>query len=132
MALSPDVPTSIGPVMIAAVARRHPDLAWRFAEAHQKEIEARSDPSQVLALIPGLLASSSDAHMADQLHAFAQKAYETGGRRDSDKVEAEVRYRAMVRTSRLPELDRWLQLSQARAEPVEPAPETRPRRPRRP
>jgi aminopeptidase N len=116
LALSPETPTTLGPVMIQAVSARHPDLAWRFAQSHAKQVSARLDPSQVLSFVPGLLSYASDARLADQLHGYAEKTYESGGRRDSVRAEARIRYRAEVRTERLPEIDRWLQLARTRSD----------------
>ena len=107
-ALSPQVQHSMGMVMIRTVARRHPDVAWRFAMAHRAEIDARSDPSEKLSFIPGLLRAATDASLADELHAFALTNFPAGGRSESDKVEARVRQRADVRTTQLPKLDAWL------------------------
>ncbi len=104
-------PISTGMLMIREVATRHPDLAWRFAQAHKAEIDARSDPSQRLGFIPKLLNQAADPGLADELHAFALKSYPTGGRAESDKVEARIRQRADVRARRLPALDQWLAAS---------------------
>ena len=108
LALDAKTPTSTGMQMIRQVAGQHPDLAWRFALAHQAAIEARSDPGQRLGFIPKLLNQAADAALADELHAFALRNYPAGARNESDKVEARVRQRADVRTRRLPALDQWL------------------------
>ena len=111
LALAAKTPISTGMLMIREVATRHPDLAWRFAQAHKAEIDARSDPSQRLGFIPKLLNQAADPGLADELHAFALKSYPTGGRAESDKVEARIRQRADVRARRLPALDQWLAAS---------------------
>ena len=107
-ALSPQVQHSAGMVIIRTVAKRHPDLAWRFAMTHKAEIDGRSDPSEKLSFIPRLLRTATDASLADELHAFALKTYPAGGRSESNKVEARVRQRADVRANQLPKLDAWL------------------------
>ena len=76
--------------------------------AHKADLDARADPSLRQSLIPRLLSSASDPALADELHAFALKAFAPGGRREADKVEAQIRHRAEVRAQRLPEIDRWL------------------------
>ena len=103
-----EVPTSIAIPMMRVVANYHPADAWAFAQQHKAVFDARSDPSQKLSFIPRLISSSADAALADQLRDFAQKTYAEGGRRESNKVEAAVRFRAKVRNERLPEMDRWL------------------------
>ena len=108
LSLSPQIPATLGPVMIREVARRHAGLAWRFTLAHWAGIVPRLDPSQALNFAPRLLAGQADAASADALHAFALKAFAPGGRREADKVEAGIRQRAEARRLRLPEIDRWL------------------------
>jgi len=108
LAISPEVPPSLSPVMIRAVAAEHPELAWRFAVAHKDALTPRLDPALQLSFFPRLLRGSSDPAQADALHAFAEKAYPPGSRSDAAKAEAEVRRKADVRAKRLPEIDRWL------------------------
>ena len=108
LSLSPEVPPLISHVMIGTVAVEHPELAWRFALDHRDAVERTIDPALRRSFIPGLLRPSTDAARADELHAFAQKAYPEGARREAGRVEAEVRRRADVRSRRLPEIDRWL------------------------
>jgi aminopeptidase N len=112
MTVSQEVPASIAIPMMRVAAARHPQAAWRFALDHKAVFDARSDPSQKLSFIPRLLVGASDSGLADELHAFAAKAYAEGGRREADKVEAGVRFRAKVRARRLPEVDRWLRHKQ--------------------
>ncbi|HEY5412808.1 MAG TPA: M1 family metallopeptidase [Caulobacteraceae bacterium] len=109
LALGARLQTSAGMQVIQGVAGAHPDLAWRFAQAHKAEIDARSDPTQKLAFIPRLLRSAADPALADALHVYAQTAFPAGGRAEADKVEARVRQRAGVRAQRLPALDQWLE-----------------------
>jgi len=108
LAFDPKIPSSTGMLMIREVADRHPDLAWRFALAHKSQIDARSDPGQLMTFIPRLLNAAADAHLADELHAYALRALPEGSRAAADKAEARVRQRAVVRAQRLPTLDRWL------------------------
>ena len=108
LSLSPEVPATLGPVMVRTVAVRHADLAWRFALAHRSELTPRLDPSQQISFMPSVLAASNDPARAEELHAYAEKTYPPGGRRDAGKVEAEIRRKADVKSKRLPEIDRWL------------------------
>lgn len=108
MTVGQEVPSSIAIPMMRDVAARHSEAAWRFALDHRAVFDARSDPSQKLSFIPRLLSAASDARLADELHAYAARTYAEGGRREADKVEVGVRFRAKVRVQRLPEVDRWL------------------------
>jgi aminopeptidase N len=127
-----EVPTSIAIPVMRVIAAYHPAEAWAFGQQHKAVFDARSDPSQKLSFIPRLIGSSADAGLADQLHAFAQKTYPEGGRRESNKVEAAVRFNAKVRNERLPEVDRWLAAQpkpvvvKAPAFKVNPAPARKP------
>ena len=108
LSLSPEVPATLGPVMVRTVAARHADLAWRFALAHRSELTPRLDPSQQVSFMPSVLASSNDPARADELHAYAEKTFPPGGRRDASRAEAEIRRKADVKSRRLPDIDRWL------------------------
>ncbi len=108
LSLSPEVPATLGPVMMRIVAARRPDLAWRFALAHRAELTPRLDPSQQISFMPRLLWTASDPARADELHAYAEKTYPPGGRREANRVEAGIRRNADVKSRCLPEIDRWL------------------------
>ena len=113
LSLSPEVPATLGPVMVRVVAARHPDLAWRFALAHRAELTPRLDPSQQISFMPTVLRASSDPARADDLHAYAEKTYPPGGRREATRAEAEIRRKADVKSRCLPEIDRWLAAAKA-------------------
>ena len=75
-----------------------------------------------MSFAPSLLGSASDARLADQLKGYAQRAFDASGRRDSERIESSIRHRARIRTDRLPEIDRWLQLGRTRSDaPAETA-----------
>ncbi len=106
--LTPDVPSSLAPRLLRALAVNHVDMAWQFAVAHKAQIDALLDSSARLEDYTSLLSGTSDVKYADMVHAFALQNYSAGGRRPSDKVEASIRHRAEVKSQRLPEIDRWL------------------------
>ena len=108
LSLGGEVPTTIGPVMIRDVAIEHPDLAWAFALSHTGALAPRLDPSQTVSFVPDLLGAANDAVWADRLHDYALKTYPSGARRESDKVEADIRRRAETRRLRLNDIDAWL------------------------
>jgi aminopeptidase N len=108
LALAPEVPSTLAPVVMSRVAEGSPDLAWRFALANEAEITTRLDQSQKLTFIPSLLSTSSDARRADELKAYATRSRRSGAKRESAKEEAAIRLRAETRRLRLPEIDQWL------------------------
>ena len=108
LALSGEVPTTIGPVMIRDVAVEHPDLAWAFALVHAAALTPRLDPSQTVSFVPDLLQTANDAAWADRLHDYAIRSYPQGARREADKIEAGIRQRAATRRLRLGAIDAWL------------------------
>ena len=108
IALSPEVPASLGPRLVLYTAIRHPDAAYRYSLAHKSQIDAVSDTFSRLMIIPLMLSNASTDALADELHAFAANSFPAGGRATSDKVEAGIRHRAEVRVRVLPEIDVWL------------------------
>jgi aminopeptidase N len=108
LALAPEVPSTLAPIMLGTVAEGAPDLAWRFALANEAKIITRLDQSQKLTFIPSLLSSSADARHADALRTHAMNSQRGGAERQSAKEEAAIRQRASTRRLRLPAIDRWL------------------------
>ena len=108
ISLTAEVPATLAPVMISAVSVDAPEIAWRFALAHEADITGRLDPSQKLRFIPSLLSTSADLRLADELQSYAARTYPPDGRREAAKIEAAIRQQAETRLLRLPEITQWL------------------------
>jgi aminopeptidase N len=106
--LGPDVPDTLTSKMMYNVSDEHPELAWRYALAHERQLAPRLDPALRLFFAPQLANLSTDPAMAHAVHAYAVKTFPPGGRREAEKDVARILQRADVRQKRLPDIDRWL------------------------
>ncbi|MGZ8370850.1 MAG: M1 family metallopeptidase, partial [Caulobacteraceae bacterium] len=120
LAFTDAVPATLAPEIVQTVSVRHPLLAWRYALDHQKALAAGMDSAQQTTVIPNLLQFAATDEAATELHGWALRNLPAGGRFSADQTEARIRNRALVRAQRLPEIDRWLQLT-GRAQPLQPA-----------
>ena len=108
LALTPEVPRTTGPGMIARAADRHPAMALDFTLARWSEIATRIEPAAQARYLPRLIAGSYDLALIPRLDAFAAAHIPADDRQDVRKAEAEVRYHARLRADGLPQLDAWL------------------------
>jgi aminopeptidase N len=108
IALSDDPTKTTGPKMIERVAAGHPDLAWRFALEHLKEINERLDDLQRFKFVPGLTATSRSPKVLEELqHYIAEKVPELA-RKSVERFAADLKFRLQV-AERLPsEIDKWV------------------------
>ncbi len=109
LALSGEPPATIAPEMISAASKRHPKLALDFAIAQWDHIAPRIEPSSRTGYVPSLLNDAADLNLIGELERFAAGHIPPDGRQELRKAEASVRYLAMIRNDRLPEIDRWIQ-----------------------
>ena len=98
----------MAPEIIGAASRRHPQLALDFTVAHWDALDPLLEPSNKADFAPDLLRHASDPDLIGKLNAFAATHIPPSGRQGVRKAEASVRYFAMIRRQRLPEIDRWL------------------------
>jgi aminopeptidase N len=100
-------PTAAGS-MIAAVARRHPELAFDFALAHLEQVERVVDASSRSRYFPRLAAASIDPAMPGKLLSYANAHLDPSARHDAEEAIANISYRIAVKDQRLPAIDAWL------------------------
>ena len=103
-----EAPATMRPAIINSVAGDHPELAFDFAAAHADAINAMLEPDSRNEFAPRLAAGSYDPAMIAKLDAYAQAHIPATARQATVKAEAAIAYVAMVRSKRLPEIDRWL------------------------
>jgi aminopeptidase N len=115
LAISGEPPATIAPEMISAASERHPKLALEFAMAHWDRIAPLIEPSSQARYVPGLLNAATDLNLIGELERFAAGHIPRDGRQELRKAEATVRYLAMIRNDRLPEIDRWIQTNERRS-----------------
>jgi aminopeptidase N len=109
LAVTDEPPATTAPQMISVASGRHPEMAFDFAVAHWDRIGALIEPTTQGRYMPLLLSTATDLNVIAKLDAFADGHIEADARQDVLKAESLVRYLAMVRTKRLPEVDRWVQ-----------------------
>ena len=108
LALTGEAGETNSAALISGVARRHPELAFDFAVAHKDKVDTFVDSTSSARYYPMLAASSLELSTIDKLQAFAEKNIAATSRRDAETAVANIRYRNMVRTQRLPAVDAWL------------------------
>ncbi|HEU0100144.1 MAG TPA: M1 family metallopeptidase [Allosphingosinicella sp.] len=103
----PGATTSAG--IISAVAGEHPDLAFDFAIRNREKVEALVDISSRSRYLAGLGGGSADPAMVGKLEAFATRYMTPQSRGRVDVAIASIKDRIRVRTTRLPDITKWLE-----------------------
>ncbi len=103
----PGATTSAG--IISAVADEHPDLAYDFALRNREKVEGLVDISSRSRYLAGLGGGSTDPAMVAKLEDFATRYMTPQSRGRVDVAIASIRDRVRVRTTRLPDITRWLE-----------------------
>jgi aminopeptidase N len=103
----PGATTSSG--IISAVADEHPDLAFDFAIRNREKVEGLVDISSRSRFLAGLGGGSADPAMVAKLEDFATRYMTPQSRGRVDVAIASIRDRVRVRTTRLPDITRWLE-----------------------
>jgi aminopeptidase N len=103
----PGATTSAG--IISSVANRHPDLAYDFAIRNREKVEGLVDISSRSRYLAGLGGGSANPAMVAKLEDFATRYMTPQSRGRVDVAIASIRDRVRVRTTRLPDITRWLE-----------------------
>ncbi|HEX9964036.1 MAG TPA: M1 family metallopeptidase [Allosphingosinicella sp.] len=103
----PGATTSAG--LISAVADEHPDLAFDFAIRNREKVEGLVDISSRSRYLAGLGGGSADPAMVARLEDFATRHMTPQSRGRVDVAIASIRDRVRVRTTRLPDITKWLE-----------------------
>jgi aminopeptidase N len=109
LSLSGEPEPTTAPDMIRAVAVLWPKLALSFVIEHWPQISPLLEPGARAAFAPQLIEQANDPSLIPELEAFAQAHIPKSDRQDVLKAEAAVRDHDRIRTSRLPQADRWLE-----------------------
>jgi aminopeptidase N len=107
IALTDEAPVPIRSSIIRAVAGEHPDMAFNWAVANAKAVNAILEESSRPGFIPELAGGSTEAKIADAVMAYANKALPPGARGDAITAASLVRYRANVRASQSTAIGAW-------------------------
>ena len=103
----PGATTSAG--IISAVANEHPDLAFDFAIRNREKVEGLVDISSRSRYLAGLGGGSADPAMVARLEDYAKRYMTAQSRGRVDVAIASIRDRVRVRTTRLPDITKWLE-----------------------
>jgi aminopeptidase N len=109
LALTDEPGATTSPGILSAVAGEHPDLAFDFAIRNREKVEALVDISSRSRFIAGLGGGSADPAMVAKLEDFATRYMTPQSRGRVDVAIASIRDRVRVRSTRLPDITRWLE-----------------------
>ena len=109
LALTDEPGATTGSAIISAVSDEHPDLAFDFAARNREKVEALVDASSRSRFLAGLGGGSADPAMIGKLEAYATRYMTPQSRGRVDVAIASIKDRIRVRTTRLPDITRWLE-----------------------
>jgi aminopeptidase N len=108
LALTDELPVTMRPSIISAVAQDHPEMAFDFADKHLDLVTSWLEADSRNQFVPNLANTSTDPRMAGKVKAFADAHIPATARRDSVKVQSAIGFQAQVRGQRLKDIDHWL------------------------
>jgi aminopeptidase N len=109
LALTDEPGATSGSAIVSAVAEEHPDLAFDFAIRNREKVEALVDMSSRSRYLAGLGGGSADPAMVAKLEDYAKRHLNPQSRGRVDVAIASIRDRIRTRTTRLPDITRWLE-----------------------
>ncbi|MGE5625131.1 MAG: M1 family metallopeptidase [Bacillota bacterium] len=121
LALTDEAPVTARPTILDAVSAYYPDLALDFFIAHADYFNQYLEPTTRPRYVPRLAYASRDGAVLPKLEAYASAHIPAEDRGDVVKAEAVVRKNMMIRTQRLPDVDKWLSEQSAPAASTAPA-----------
>ena len=108
LAFSGEVVPTQGPDLVRSTSYRHPELALDFATRNWDRLSKMLEVTSAHQYVPTLTVNSADLKTIDTLNTFAAANVPANARQDYVLASARIRYQARLRTTRLPEVDRWL------------------------
>ncbi|MEO7178200.1 MAG: M1 family metallopeptidase [Allosphingosinicella sp.] len=109
LALTDEPGATTSSALISEVAKQHPDLAFDFAIRNREKVEGLVDISSRSRFLAGLGGGSADPAMVAKLEDFATRYMTPQSRGRVDVAIASIRDRVRVRTTRLPDITKWLE-----------------------
>jgi aminopeptidase N len=113
ISLGDEVPTSRAIYLVAKVAREseRPDVAWKFAKTHMKQLLAKADALAANSYAPGLFNFFSDAARISELERYAKSSLPPTAAKDVAKAVDEVGFRAEFKPRVLKQVAAWVDKS---------------------
>jgi aminopeptidase N len=118
LTLTDEAPVTIRPEIIASVAAGHPELAFDFTLAHLDTVMSAIEPDSRTIFVPQLVSHSWNTALIPRLRAYAEADVPATARGSAVEAEAEIAFRASIRTQRLPAVSHWLAAAAQGASPA--------------
>jgi aminopeptidase N len=109
LSLSDDVAVPLRPLLIRAVSRNHPAMAFDFAAAHAEKVNACLEESNRAGFIVSLPGGASDLVVAERVRAYAKRTLPESSRLPAETVIAGIKISARLRTDLMPSFAAWAQ-----------------------
>ncbi|MEN3370458.1 MAG: hypothetical protein V7609_2601 [Verrucomicrobiota bacterium] len=110
LSLGDELPASRATRLVrdVSIAAEQPELAWEFAQAHHKELDAKLDALGRIRFASNVMRGFSDEPRAAELETYAQKNSPAGMGSDVRKAAEEIRFRADLKRRLIPEIKQWI------------------------
>ncbi|HEY9028490.1 MAG TPA: hypothetical protein VIP05_29640, partial [Burkholderiaceae bacterium] len=108
LAISGEPPTTVAGNFLRSIGYAHPGLTLDFIAGHWAKVEPLFGEGAGATIAARFFDTGADASLLPRLDAFVRARVPAATRERIVKNAALIRYRATVRTQRLPEADRWI------------------------
>ena len=110
LSLTDELPASRATSLVFWVAStgEQPELAWDFAQAYRKELDAKLSALGGVRFVPYLMRGFSNPTRAAELEAYAEKYMPAGAKNEVEKAAEEIRFNADLKARIIPEIHKWL------------------------
>jgi aminopeptidase N len=110
LSLGDELPASPATRLVrdVSIAAEQPELAWEFAQAQQKELDAKLDALGRVRFAPNVMRGFSEESRAAELETYAKKNSPAGLGSDVRKAAEEIRFRADLKLRLIPEIKQWV------------------------
>jgi aminopeptidase N len=95
-------------VIHVATSGEHPELAWSFAREHIKDLLAKVDSFDRNNYVPSILASFSDAALADELESYVKENIAEGAFARAKQTAENIRFKSALKKRDLAMIDAWV------------------------
>ena len=105
-----ELPANRAVHLVAKVARQsdHPEIAWRFAKTHMKQLLAKADALTVIGYAPGLFTFFSEPARISELERYAKTDLPKNAATDVAKAIDEIGFRAELKPRLAAEITAWI------------------------
>ena len=108
VSVSGEPPLTTVPPMLRSAAERRPRQVLRYVSQHWAAVDKLLGTDSARDIVRRFFEEGDEAALVQEMDAFAKRRVPSLTRASLDKAEAVVRYRAVVRAKRVPEMDAWV------------------------